>query len=228
MQGETVVNGWVVEHRRGSARALHAAAIDHVERPTIWVCEVDAPGLALGSTQPLDDADLVEARRRGIEVSRRHSGGGAVLLRPEASVWVDLLVPRSDERWIDDISRAAVWAGQLWQHGLGRAGVVGAEVHTGGLEVSPASSVICFAGLGPGEVLLDDHKIVGISQRRVRSVARFQTLVLLDWDVEEHRALLSPGLARVDTDSVPDPLGLRRLRPQLDPSTLVEALLAEL
>ncbi len=39
------------------------------------------------------------------------------------------------------------------------------------------SELVCFAGIAPGEVLLDGVKLVGLSQRRTRRGARFQCAV---------------------------------------------------
>ena len=39
---------------------------------------------------------------------------------------------------------------------------------------TPWSDLVCFAGLGPGEVLLDGRKLVGLSQRRTRNGVRIQ------------------------------------------------------
>jgi len=36
------------------------------------------------------------------------------------------------------------------------------------------STLVCFDGIGPGEVLLDGHKLLGISQRRTRAALRLQ------------------------------------------------------
>ena len=41
--------------------------------------------------------------------------------------------------------------------------------------------LVCFAGIGPGEVLLDGVKLVGISQRRSRPGSRFQCAVHTAW-----------------------------------------------
>jgi hypothetical protein len=54
----------------------------------------------------------------------------------------------------------------------------------------------CFAGIGPGEVLLGGRKSVGVSQRRDRSGARFQCAALLEWSGTEMVRLL--GLTPVD------------------------------
>jgi hypothetical protein len=44
---------------------------------------------------------------------------------------------------------------------------------------SPWTPMVCFAGLGPGEVTVDGAKVVGISQRRTRVGALFQCAVPL-------------------------------------------------
>ena len=67
----------------------------------------------------------------GIEVVRRRSGGGAVLLVPGEVLWVDVVVPRDDALWDDDVGRATHWLGELWVRALTRCGVAGATVHTG-------------------------------------------------------------------------------------------------
>jgi hypothetical protein len=64
------------------------------------------------------------------------------------------------------------------------------------MQANPMASVVCFAGLGPGEVLCGE-KAVGISQRRVRTAARFQSVALLGWDWSLQQRLLRPGLERV-------------------------------
>ncbi len=43
------------------------------------------------------------------------------------------------------------------------------------------AELVCFAGIGPGEVLLGGRKLVGISQRRTRNGSRFQCMVHTRW-----------------------------------------------
>ncbi|HKA04003.1 MAG TPA: hypothetical protein VKD67_06720, partial [Acidimicrobiales bacterium] len=100
--------------------------------------------------------------------------------------------PAGDPLWSDDIGRAAHWLGDAWTTALATAGVTGATVHRGPLIRAPWSDVVCFAGLGPGEVTIDGRKVVGISQRRTRAAARFQCAALLRWDPGALVALLAP------------------------------------
>ena len=71
-----------------------------------------------------------------------------------------------------------------------------AVVHRGRLQQTQWSADVCFAGTGPGEVLVGDAKLVGISQRRTREAARFQTMVHLRWrpDVVASLVAASPSV----------------------------------
>src|SRR5690606_10658151 len=99
----------------------------------------------------------------GVELARRRSGGGAVLLDDDAAVWLDVLVPRGDPLWSDDVVVAAHWLGDAWVAALAELGLAGAA-HRGGLVRRPWSELVCFAGLGPGEVTVGGRKVVGVSQ----------------------------------------------------------------
>lgn len=166
----------------GTATELH-----HRDLPPergVWVLEASRPALVLGSTQPMIDA-------RGIEIVRRRSGGGAVWVEPGGTLWVDVVVPRDDELWDDDVGRAAHWLGDRW------AAAIGGEttVHRGAMLRTPWSDRVCFAGLGPGEVTIAGQKVVGISQRRTRESARFQCVVYERWNPEPLEHLLGLDVA---------------------------------
>ena len=137
--------------------------------------------MVLGSAQPEGHVDAGVAARAGLEIARRRSGGGAVLVGPGRCAWVDLLIGRDDPRWDDDVDRAPRWVGEVWADALGEVGVTGATV-VSGMQPSPWSSRVCFAGAGPGEVRVTGRKLVGLSQRRTRRRALFQCAVLLDAD----------------------------------------------
>lgn len=170
-----------LERSSGSAAEFHARHLPDPLSPTLWVLDVDRPAVVLGSTQPDAIVDHARAEAAGYQVVRRRSGGGAVLLEPGGALWVDVLLPRSDPRWHDDVGRAAHWVGDAWAAALAAVGVAGAEVHRAGLEGNHWSGLVCFAGRGPGEVFVGGQKVVGISQRRVRHGARFQCAIYREW-----------------------------------------------
>ena len=91
-----------VDRWRGSAAAFHGREVPPIDAARLWWFEVERPALVLGSTQPDDVVDRAAAARAGVEVVRRRSGGGAVLLVPGDVTWVDVLLPRADPRWSDD------------------------------------------------------------------------------------------------------------------------------
>lgn len=181
--GLTDAGRWLVRRDRDRASALHGRPWPpEPGRPSVWIQEVTEPAVVLGSTQPADVVDAGRAGVGGFEVVRRRSGGGAVLLRPGDVVWVDVLVPPGDALWTTDVSTAFHWLGRAWAGALGDLGV-DASWHDGTrLVATPWSRLVCFAGLGPGEVTSGGAKVVGVSQRRQRTGALFQCAALLAWD----------------------------------------------
>lgn len=171
---------WSIEHIIASAAELHAWEPPPRARVARW-SDVTVPALVLGSAQSPTTIDADACARRGIDVVRRRSGGGAVLTWPEELVWLDVVIPAADPLWDDDVGRSMWWFGQVWADALVACGAEAAVVHRGPLVSSAWSSVVCFAGLGPGEVLVDGRKAVGISQRRTRRWARLQAAVHTHW-----------------------------------------------
>lgn len=137
--------------------------------------EPTSAAVVLGSTQ---DPSIVIP---GTPMVRRRSGGGAVLVEPGTLVWVDAFVPAGDPLWQDDVGRAFAWFGEVWSAALADTGVPGTRPHRGPLVTTRWSPLVCFAGLGPGEATLDGGKVVGMSQRRTRAGALFQSAALLEW-----------------------------------------------
>lgn len=180
---------WIIEHVHGDAGAFHQT--DPVARRSATFLTVASPTLVLGSAQRDSDVDHAVARSLGVDVVRRRSGGGAVLLLPDEFVWLDLVIPAGDPLWLDDIGRAMLWVGELWQRALAAVGIAG-EVHRGGLVTTAWSRQVCFAGVGTGEVMAGGSKLVGISQRRTRGYARFQSMCHLRWRPEIVAALVAP------------------------------------
>jgi lipoate-protein ligase A len=194
-------SGWRLVYQRGSAAHLFAPR-DHAGVPTVVSCAVDSDALVLGSTQPWLDVGEVP-------VVRRRSGGGAVLVGPGLTAWVDVFLPAGHALWHDDVGRAFWWLGEAWASALTSVlGVTGGvEVHRGPLVSTAWSRLVCFAGLGPGEVTVDSAKAVGMAQRRGREGALFQCAVPLAWDAERMARLVGlPAEAAGDLAAVAHPL----------------------
>jgi lipoate-protein ligase A len=149
----------------------------------------------------------------GVEIVHRRSGGGMVFLSPGKQVWLDVVIPKNDRLWVDDVGRASWWLGDVWLaaiESLAPSKKLSAEVHRENLAVGEYGDLACFSGVGPGEVMgLDAEgarsKMVGISQRRTQDAARFQCTVYLEWGRElsqQFCQLLSdPNSARAGIES---------------------------
>jgi len=181
--------GWTIDRVNESAGAFHGRQVqDPVER-AVWVCEPTGPALVLGSAQGDERVDREACAAAGVDVVRRRSGGGAVLVVPGEVLWVDIVLPAGDPLWQADVGRAFLWVGETWASALEELGVR-ADVHCGSLVRTPWSRDVCCAGLGPGEVTVGGRKVVGLAQRRTRAAARFQCAVLGRWAPSELLALL--------------------------------------
>jgi lipoate-protein ligase A len=179
---------WIVEHVHGDAGGFHAS--DPVAQRSATFLTVAEPTLVLGSAQRDNDVDRRVADALGVEVVRRRSGGGAVLLLPGEFVWLDLVIPAGDELWLADVAQAMVWVGELWRAAFAELGIAG-EVHRGPMITTAWSRQVCFAGVGTGELLQGVGKLVGVSQRRTREYARFQSMCHLRWRPEIVAALVA-------------------------------------
>jgi lipoate---protein ligase len=185
---------WSVSRFHEPPAISHARPLPEPVERAVWVFEPSAPALVLGSAQRVRD-DLAP----GIDVVRRRSGGGAVLVVPGEVLWVDVLLPAGDALWDDDVGRAFGWLGEVWAAALASLDVE-SSVHHGALVRSAWSDQVCVAGVGPGEVLnAAGQKVVGMAQRRTRTVARFQCAALGHWDPSS-----VSGLLRLPASAVAD------------------------
>jgi lipoate-protein ligase A len=184
---------WATQRRRGPAAALvgewppppGAAA------RLVAFCDVTGPGaLVLGRAQDEGGVDHAAAAARGLGIVRRSGGGGAVLVTPGAQVWAEIWLPRADPLWDDDVVAGARWVGRAWARALASLGARDLEVHPGRATRTDWSDTVCFAGVGPGEVVAGGRKVVGLSQRRTRAGARFHTVAPLHWDAEAMAGLV--------------------------------------
>lgn len=167
---------------------FHARAFDRAGR-ALWIPRLTSTQyLVLGSSQAAADVDTDAVARGNINVVRRRSGGGAVLVSLDDLVWFDVVINAEDPLWTSDVGRSFDWLGDAAREALGSLGV-DAEVHRGRLRTSTWSKRVCFAGLGPGELTVDGKKVVGMSQRRTRSSARFQVAIPLRWSGNVHQGL---------------------------------------
>jgi lipoate-protein ligase A len=190
----TASHSWLRHDWVGTASDFHSKDLP-AER-ALWLCSAEKPALILGSTQDESDVRVDVAVGSGIEIVRRRSGGGAVYVAPDESVWMDITISREDPLWQDDVSTSMLWLGDVFVQAL--QPWVHAETFRGTFHNGHIGRAVCFASAAPGEVFVGDNKLVGISQRRNREGARFQCVVYRQWnplvwssllasvDVQEH------------------------------------------
>jgi len=174
-----------VHHVRTTASEQHGRDLP-AER-SVWNVDIIGPAIVLGSRQTEAELDLDACAEAGIEIVRRRSGGGMVYLVPGNHIWLDVVIPKTDTLWNDDVGRASWWLGDAWLAAIESLGVTGAHVHREQMTTGEHGDLVCFAGVGPGEVMFRgatgfEAKVVGISQRRTQEFARFQCTVYLQWD----------------------------------------------
>jgi len=214
----------MVEERTATPAELHASwpATDGdpgVRR--IAFCRPTRTAVVVGSTQPVDVVDAEVARRAGIDIVRRRSGGGAVLVTPDDPVWVDVWLPAGDPRWSTDVTAAFGWVGTAWAAALERLGLDRVQVQGAGPGACTRwSSLVCFGGVGAGEVSVGGRKVVGLAQRRNRRGAWFHTACVRHWDPTlllelldlspGERAAASEGLSGAVTGVVDESAGRSR------------------
>jgi lipoate-protein ligase A len=193
----SAVEAYRVIRSRASAGDFHARIVPDPARRELWRHDITAPALVLGSTQDRSVVDVDACVRAGVDVVRRRSGGGAVLLVPGEVTWLDVIVPVGAPGWSDDVHAPMIWLGRSLAGAIERAtGIDDLVVHDAAMVSTTWSRLVCFDGLGAGEVVLEGRKLVGISQRRTRHAARLQCCWYSEYAPQRLVDLLDPEVHR--------------------------------
>jgi lipoate-protein ligase A len=97
-------HAWKLVHVEPQAPALHMALDDVIldevaagrRPPTLRVWEWAGPAVVMGRFQSLrNEVDMEAARRHGIEVVRRISGGGAMFIEPGNTITYSIVAPET-------------------------------------------------------------------------------------------------------------------------------------
>ena len=175
---------WRVHYVHTTASEQHGRDLP-AER-SVWIVDVVGSAIVLGSRQADTELDTDVCVKAGTEIVQRRSGGGMVYLVPGNHIWLDVVIPKADSLWNDDVGRASWWLGDAWLAAIESLGVTGVHVHREHMTTGEHGDLVCFAGVGPGEVMFRsasgvETKVVGISQRRTQESARFQCTMYLQW-----------------------------------------------
>jgi len=146
---------------------LDAAGPD--DAPTIVWWVVDDEALVLGRGSKVE-ADHDACRGAGVTVLRRMSGGGPVLWHRDL-IALDVVVPRGHRLHSDDVVASYRWLGEAVAEALGTFGLAARVIPPDEARAAndpELANLACFAGRSPWEVVVDDRKVLGLSQVRRR------------------------------------------------------------
>ena len=152
-------------------------------------------------------------------------------MRPGELVWVDVDLPSGDPLWDADVGVAFEWLGQVWAAAAADLGAPAPSAHRGRMDGGQWGRLVCFAGLGPGEVTVAGRKLVGLAQRRTRAMARFQCALLRRWNpaaLVELLALDDGDRSRSAADLDQAAVGLAELGVAASTDDVLAALVARL
>jgi len=133
----------------------------------------------MGSSQKPEQFDEQKLAADGVQLATRRSGGGAVFIDPDSTVWIDVVAPRSSSLWSNELAENFLIVGGIWQQALASLGV-STDLCADSPERTDAATLACWAGLGWGELSVGRSKVVGLSQRRTRWGVRVQGMAVLD------------------------------------------------
>ncbi len=191
-----------------------------------WLVDADALVLGRGSKVA---PDALACDAAGVSVVRRSSGGGPVLWGPQLLA-LDVIVPKHHALYSDDVAVSYRWLGEVLARALTGLGVPAralAPAEARGA-ADPMGALACFASLSPWEVVVDGHKVIGLSQVRRRTGTLLQAGILLDIDGARLANLLA--LDAADRHALADTLGRRatglRDRVDIDCAALIAELTA--
>lgn len=240
---------WSIVESHGRAEPFHGKRPTDQTEPQVWIHRVVKPTIVLGSSQAEDVVNRQLAQEQDLEVCKRRSGGGLVYVDPDTDCWIDLIIPTSSRLFETDIARAFHWVGTHWSRTLAsfyaddsansfdpgdtRTCAPDSEPKITMATTSqqtPMSKLLCFAGLGHGELTIDGSKVVGLSQRRSRHWVRIQSLLLGRWNSQALEPLVNPRyLAEAGiVDLAAIPAGLPPDLPVPDPKALAKLFTANL
>jgi len=180
------------EQLAGSLALL--AGLEHTGVPAMRWYQFHPPALLLGSAQRLHEVDLAACTAAGVPVHRRRSGGGVVL--SDSLLLLDLALPPEDPLYTSDVTESYRWLGAVWAAALGALGSAArvvdiATARADAQLLDPLLRRVCFGGLSPYEVVVEQRKIVGLAQVRRRTGALIQVGVYLQWVPERTAALVA-------------------------------------
>lgn len=154
--------------------------------PQSWFWQYPEPGIVLGRGQRPTTEMIERAQCKGIGLTRRTAGGGAVMAGP-CMLSATTVVPPDHPLAKMSLPQSFGMIGSAWNRTLNSMGVETEVVCQDNLETKRAAfqqqalDWVCFAGLSYGEVTdLKNRKLVGLAQARKKTGTAVVSGILMD------------------------------------------------
>ncbi|BCW94348.1 MAG: octanoyltransferase LipM [Thermoanaerobaculum sp.] len=160
--------------------AVGRAVADGKSLPTLRFFRWQPPCLSLGFNQPYSVADEAFCKAHGLDITRRPTGGRAVLHHHELTYSV--AVPLGLEPFPRDLQGCYRLICQALITGLRQMGVAAELSSAPESLIPPKSAAPCFIQPAGGEIVVGGRKLVGSAMRRLGAAILQHGSLLLDWD----------------------------------------------
>jgi lipoate-protein ligase A len=154
-------------------RRLGVESLRDSQDPLVILRHLATPWLVLGSSQ----SDEVVEAQGAEEVVQRRGGGGAVLLRPDVELWIDVWIPSASSLHRTDVRAQLEVVGAQWRDLLSKLSGVSLSLAEPRPPANADEEICCFLGRGAGEVVVEGEKLVGLAAWRGREGALVQAAV---------------------------------------------------
>ena len=178
------------------------AAVTLGDAPTLYWSIAQPSGLVLGYSQKHELLNLDALAALKLPIYHRRAGGTAVLVGPHL-LSLDVALPADSPLVLPDIVESYRWLGEAWIAALARLNIHARMVTI--QEAREQRSLLkqnetrereallrraCYGSLSPYEVVVGQHKVVGLDMIRRRAGSLLQAGILLHWETEQLAQLL--------------------------------------
>lgn len=184
-------NMWrIIDSGPGSAawnmaldEALLQAASKEGFVPTLRFFSWDRPSLSIGSFQKAEELDLAKVKEAGVPLVRRPTGGRAVL--HDAELTYSITSPIPSPFFPSDLLGSYNRIGSCFVRGLKALGIEAGlyPLRRDGKSAPSGHNPLCFSSPSWYEVLIDNKKLIGSAQRRLKGSFLQQGSLLIELDI---------------------------------------------
>jgi len=163
--------------------ALLLSASEEGFVPTLRFFSWDRPSLSIGSFQKAEELDLTKVKEEGVPLVRRPTGGRAVL--HDAELTYSITCPIPSIFFPSDLLGSYNRIGSCFVRGLKALGIEAGlyPLRRDGKPTQSGHNPLCFSSPSWYEVLIDNKKLIGSAQRRLKGSFLQQGSLLIKLDI---------------------------------------------